>query len=96
MRRHTAQPGGDAARDTLPNIWWLIAETVCQKLCIANQPTGKLSFSIALIRDPYQTSTHQAWCQARGAIALPPELSGRGKKVACPFAGTPAAVRHCG
>lgn len=38
----------------------------------------------------------QAWCQARGAIALPPELSGRGKKVACPFAGTPAAVRHCG
>jgi len=49
MRRHTAQPGGDAARDTLPNIWWLIAETVCQKLCIANQtgslhPTGELFF----------------------------------------------------
>ena len=38
--------GGDAARDTLPNIWWLIAETVCQnqKLCIANHPTGELSF----------------------------------------------------
>jgi hypothetical protein len=57
---------------------------------------GRTIFSIALILDPYQNSTHQACCQARDAIALPPELSGRGKKVACPFAGTPAAVRHCG
>ena len=44
MRRQIAQPGGDAARDTLPNIWWLITETVCQKLCIANHPPGELSF----------------------------------------------------
>jgi hypothetical protein len=44
MRRHTAQLGGAAARDTLPNILWLIAETVCQKLCIANQLTGELSY----------------------------------------------------
>jgi hypothetical protein len=34
---------------------------------------GRTILSIALIRDPYQTSTHQARCQARGAIALPPE-----------------------